>query len=242
MEQDLKRNRLLACLPERCVEGLVRSATRVQLALGDGLYQRDERPRHLYFLTAGIGSVVFNSERGTTVELTTQGNEGLIGWANLLGPGLTQGDCTMQIPGEGYRVSLAVVQHEFDTVPETRQRILEYGQHQVIVANQILACNRLHRAEARFARWLLMVADRIQCDNLPMTQEFMSGMLGTRRTTVAEISSVLARAGAVEGRRGGLRIADRKALERRACECYFILRSRFDALYSHPLRPIDRPS
>lgn len=145
----------------------------------------------------------------------------------------------MQVPGAGYRIPTSVMQREFDNFVETRLRVLEYAQHQSIVANQVLACNRLHRAEARFSRWLLMVSDRIQSDDLPMTQEFMSVMLGTRRTTVAEVAADLARAGAVEGRRGGLRIANRTVLESHACECYHILRSRYRDLYTRPLRRVE---
>jgi CRP-like cAMP-binding protein len=208
----------------------------MDLPLGKPLYLRDEDPRYLYFLTSGIGSVVFNSVRGTTVELSTQGAEGVLGWANLLGPERTPSDASMQVAGAGYRIPLAAIQHEFDTSAETRHRVLEYVQHQSIVANQVVACNRLHRAEARFVRWMLMVSDRIHSDDLPMTQEFMSVMLGTRRTTVTEVSSELARAGAVEGRRGGLRIINRKVLESRVCECYPILRARYDALYRAPVR------
>lgn len=233
-------NRLLAALPEPVVEKLLGAATHVTLPLGADLYQRDELPRFLYFLTSGIGSVVFNSERGTTVELSTLGSEGLIGWDCLLGPAATQGDCTMQIAGEGFRVPIQVMQAQFESSADVRQRILEFGQHQLIVANQVVACNRLHRAEARFARWLLMVSDRIKSNELHMTQEFMSGMLGTRRTTVNEVSAELARSGAVEGRRGALRIIDRDALERHACECYRILRCRLDLLYARPLRPVDK--
>ena len=170
------------------------------------------------------------------MELATEGREGLIGWLNLLGPGTLDGQCGIQVAGAGYRVPASVMQREFDSDPEVRRRILEYAQHQMISANQVLACNRLHRAEARFSRWLLMVADRIQQDDLPMTQEFMSMMLGTRRTTVAEVASDLARVGAVEGRRGGVRIVNRAALERRACECYSNLHSRFVALYKDSMQ------
>ncbi len=178
-----------------------------------------------------MASVVFNSERGTSVEVSMEGNEGLVGWPYLLGPMLSGDDCNMQVAGAGYRIPLQVLQREFDSDSEVRHKLLEYAQHQVAVANQVLACNRLHRAEARFSRWLLMVADRIQSDNLPMTQEFMSVMLGTRRTTVAEVAGDLARAGAIEGRRGGLRIANREALERRACECYRLLQLRYSSLF-----------
>ncbi len=236
MDRNSFGNRLLDALPQRHAERILGAASEVKLPLGSILFERESRPRHIYFPTTGIASIVFYSERGTSVELSTEGNEGLIGWFNLLGPGLLDGGCNIQVGGAGYQVPLAILQREFDDIPEIRQRILEYVQHQMMVANQILACNRLHRAEARFSRWLLMVADRIQSDDLAMTQEFMSMMLGTRRTTVAEVASGLARVGAVEGRRGGLRIADRTALEHRACECYSVLRSRFDALYTRPLR------
>ncbi len=230
-EQGEFENRLLAVLPQSCTQRLLAASVHVDLPLGSLLFQRDARPRFVHFLTAGMASVVFNSERGTSVELSTEGNEGLVGWIYLLGPMLSGGDGTMQVAGTGYRIPLGVLQREFDNVPETRQRILEYIQHQVSVANQVLACNRLHRAEARFSRWLLMVSDRIQSEDLPMTQEFMSVMLGTRRTTVAEVAGELARAGAVEGRRGGLRIVNRAALERRACECYRLLQTRYRSLF-----------
>lgn len=241
MEQTRSKNRLLEVLPGASRERLIAAARYVELPLAAELFRRDERPRFVHFLSAGIGSVVFVSQGGTSVELATEGPEGLIGWTYLLGPGLSQGDCTMQVPGAGYRIPLAAVQREFDDSAETRLRILEYAQHQGIFANQIVACNRLHRAEARFARWLLGVSDRIGTNEINMTQEFMSTMLGTRRTTVAEVCADLARNGATESRRGGLRIVNRAALESHACECYGILRAHFDGLYMEPPRVSGQP-
>lgn len=241
MTNELKiGNRLLDRLPASCTERVLAAATRVELPLGAPVFERDQRPRYLHFLTSGIASVVFNSEQGASVEISTEGNEGLVGWLYLLGPIATQGDCTMQVSGAGYRVPIDVMQREFDGSVESRKLILEYAQYQTIVANQVLACNRLHRADARFARWLLMVSDRIQSDDLPMTQEFMSTMLGTRRTTVAEVAADLARAGAVSGRRGGLRIANRAALEQRACECYAVLSAGYRTLFSSEMATIER--
>ena len=232
MQSNPSSNRLLEALPASCRERLIAASTQVDLPLGTEFYLRDERPRFLYLLTSGIASLVFVSEAGNSVELATQGAEGLVGWPYLLGPQTSQGDCTMQVAGAGFRVPLAAVQREFDQVPEARARILEYVQHQAIFANQIIACNRLHRAEARFARWLLIMADRLHGNEISMTQEFMSGLLGTRRTTVAEVCADLARHGALESRRGGVRILDRPALEKHACECYRILHARFKALYT----------
>lgn len=235
MERLQPTNRLLEALPPACRQRILDAATFVDLAVGRKLYTRDERPRFLYLLTAGMASVVFTSKNGTGIELATLGNEGLVGWGFLFGPALDATDCSIQVNGAGYRVPLASVQREFDTAPETRQRILNYARHQSATAFQLSACNRLHRAEARFARWLLMVGDRLGNDDLAMTQEFMAMMLGTRRTTLAEVCAALGRAGALTGRRGGVRIADRAVLEHHACECYGILRERFDALYGDPL-------
>src|SRR5579875_2036817 len=167
-------NRLLDALPSDCRDRLLAGSVHMDLPLAAELYRRDERPKYLYLLTSGIGSVVFVSESGTSVELATQGREGLIGWLNLLGPYASQGDCTMQVAGAGYRVPLRAMQREFDDSADTRARVLEYAQHQSIFANQVVACNRLHRAEARFARWLLGVADRLGGPEISMTQEFMS--------------------------------------------------------------------
>ena len=237
--QSKGENHLLRALPRDCAERLTAASVYVDLPLATPLFQRDEKPHFLYLLTSGIASVIFTSERGKSVELSTQGNEGLIGCSYLLGPMSEACDCNMQVAGAAYRVPLAVMQRELDDSPDTRQRILEYAQQQSIISSQIAACNRLHRAEARFVRWLLMVSDRLGSNELPMTQEFLSMMLGARRTTVAEVCAELNRARAVEGRRGGLRITNRSVLESRVCECYSILRARSESLYSQPLRVVD---
>ncbi len=243
MTQSRPSNRLLDALPPSCRERLLAVSAHVDLELGEGIFEHGPKPRFLYFLTSGMASVVFSSEAGATVELSAKGREGLLGWVFLLGSASAAYDCQMQVAGAGYRIPLAEMQREFDSAPETRLRVLEYIQHQYGVVSQVAACNRLHRAEARFVRWLLMVSDRIESDELSMTQEFLSMLLGARRTTVAEVCAELARAGAIEGRRGGLRILSRPALEARVCECYGILQPRFHALYQQPLRPLaSRPA
>ena len=229
-----QRNRLLEFLSEPIRERLLAASQLLELPIRMQLYGNEETPRFVHFLTGGVASVVFTSERGTTVELATLGNEGLVGWIFLLGGQSSPMDCMMQVAGEGYRIPLAVVQREFQECDEFRSAVLEYVQHQSILANQIVACNRLHRAEARFARWLLMVQDRVQTDTLHMTQEFFSNMLGTRRTTVVEVAAVLQQGGAIQTRRGVVHILDRKKLEGFACECYPRLKTLLDELYSAP--------
>ena len=225
-------NRLLASLSPAVRERIVAASQLVKLPIRMQLYGNEETPRSVYFLTGGVASVVFTSDRGPTVELSTLGNEGMVGWIFLLGQQPSPMDCMMQVAGDGYCLPLATAQREFNENEEFRSLVLEYVQHQSILANQIVACNRLHRAEARFARWLLMVQDRIQSDSLHMTQEFLSQMLGTRRTTVVEVSAVLQQGGAIETRRGVVRILNRGKLQGFACECYPRLKTLLDDLYS----------
>ena len=157
--------------------------------------------------------MVYTSEHGSTVELATIGDEGVVGWLSLLGPSRDSSDCMMQIGGAGYRIPMKVLLDEFESSAEVRHRVNEFAQHQSLLAYQIVACNRLHQAAARFSRWMLMAQDRIGEDKLPMTQEFLANMLGTRRTTVAEVAGALQRAGAIEYRRGVVRIVSRPLLE-----------------------------
>ena len=228
------QNRLLAMLPPVHRERLLASATPVSLPIRAQLFGDEEVPRYVYLLTSGLASLVFTSERGMTVELSTLGNAGLVGWIFLLGHQITPMNCHIQVEAEGFRLPLSTAVREFRECVEFRDLVLDYVQHQNILANQIVACNRLHRAEARFARWLLMVSDRLQSDTLKMTQEFLSNMLGTRRTTVVEVSAILQQAGAIEARRGAVRIVDRRKLEGFACECYPRLKKLLEELYRKP--------
>jgi CRP-like cAMP-binding protein len=178
-----------------------------------------------------VASIVFTSERGTSIELATIGSEGLVGATFLLGPHTGHADSMMQVGGRGYVTPLKLLEQMFNDSPAFHKAGLEFCQHQTLQGEVIVACNRLHTAEQRFSRWLLMVQDRLQSDTITMTQEFLSNMLGTRRTTVAEVSAELARAGAIENRRGVVHILDRAKLESHACECYALLHELYDSLY-----------
>lgn len=231
----ITQTRFLRAIPRADAERLLRDAQFLDLPLGFQLHQRAERPRHTYLLTAGMVSTVYISEQGNSVELSMLGDEGPVGWLLLLGNLLPVAEATMQVAGAGYRVPFAILQHEFNTCPPVRQRVLELAQQKALSAYQIAACNRLHRAGQRFARWLLTAADRSGNETLHVTQEFLATMLGTRRTTVAEEAGALQRAGAIQYSRGHLRILDRPLLEKYACECYQIVRRQYEQLFETPL-------
>lgn len=113
------------------------------------------------------------------------GNEGMVGSANLLGSFAPVAYCIMQMDGAGYRVGVPDMKRLFDSSSEIRDLVLQSMQHQMLAVSQIAACNRLHNATERLARWLLTASDRIDSNTVHLTQESLSQMLGTRRTTVA---------------------------------------------------------
>jgi CRP-like cAMP-binding protein len=170
---------------------------------------------------------------GGSAETSMIGNEGLVGGVALLGPAPLQAKCFMQIAGTGLRVPLTTMERCLEEVRESRHLVSEFLQSQMIISAQSSACNRLHEAEARLARWLLMLSDRAQSDVLNMTQESIAQMLGTQRSTIAFVAGILQRIGYIQYGRGRVRIADRAGLTTQACECYAVTKRVIDNLYSH---------
>ena len=137
----------------------------------------------------------------------------------------------MQLAGTASRIPLSHFREAFRSSEEIRDGVLEFVQHQSLSVSQIAACNRLHGAEERLARWLLMVRDRTESDTLTLTQEFLAEMLGAQRTTVTMVAGTLQDSGLIEYRRGHVRIVSRENLEDAACDCYQITKRLHGSLY-----------
>ncbi len=195
------------------------------------LFQPHVPADYVHFLTSGVASEVVTVAKGDTAEVNMQGSEGAIGVLDLLGnlPPVVQ--CLMQTNGSAIRVALDDMKRLFGESAEIRGRILESVQQQTLTVNQIAACNRLHLASERLARWLLTASDRVGSDTLGLTQEAVSAMLGTRRTTVALAAGALQRSGMIRYRRGIVKILDRQALTDAACECYRVAGRLVEGLY-----------
>ena len=228
-------NRFLTCLSEESREILMSRCVPVDLPIRFSLFEADQVPLHAFFITSGMASIVTAMEDGGTAEVGIVGVEGLIGGIYLLGPAKVSTSSFMQIAGTGLKISLSDLHKAFRTSGEIRDRILEFYQEQSLTVSQVAGCNRLHEAEERLARWLLMAQDRTQSEILNFTQEFLAMMLGSRRTTVTLIAGALQRAGLIEYSRGRVRILDREKLETAACDCYKIARDLFNNLYAQPL-------
>ena len=224
-------NRLLSALSPASRDILLSKCSPVDLPIKYQLYQAETTPSHAYFMMSGMGSVVTTMEDGMSAEVGVVGCEGLVGSLQLLGPAKTSTESFVQIAGSALKMPHSELRKAFRSSEEIRFRILEFHQEELIMARQIAGCNRLHNAEERLARWLLMAQDRIGSERLELTQEFLAMMLGSRRTTVTLVASTLQRAGLIEYSRGRLTILDRKRMEATACDCYQISKSLLDGLY-----------
>ena len=229
-----RTNLLLDSLSEESRSRILKVATRMLLPVRTSLQAQEEQPRYMYFLDAGVSSVVVNLEEGGTAETSLIGREGVSSPLALLGSSLSPTECFMQVGGSGYRIPFEDLRRFFLESEEIRSRILECIQQQAMTTSQLAACNKLHDAEARLARWMLMIVDRTGETTFQLTQEFLAQMLGTRRTTVALVAGTLQRAGFVEYSRGKVNILSRENLETVACDCYTVTRRLLLALYTNP--------
>lgn len=228
-------NRLLDSLSPATRNRILAVGRHVPLPVRETLIEPGEAIRYAYFQTSGITSVVIELMDGGSAEVALIGREGLVGALHLLGPAVSPARCFVQVDGDGYRVPFAEMRVLFLESEEFRGRVLELVQQQILTASQLVACNRLHETEARLARWLLMVQDRVQADTLNLTQEFLAQMLGTQRTTVVMAAGAFQRSGLITYSRGRITILSRELLVEAACDCSKVIHQHYADLYQKPM-------
>jgi CRP-like cAMP-binding protein len=224
------RNRLLAALPPRDLDRLLDELRPVSLPKKRVLYAVGAPLDHVFFIEEGLASVLTTMEDGATSEVGMVGPEGIIGASALLGGRHSGQHIVMQLPGTALRIGAASCKRVFDDSPGVRKVILRFVEDLLNLSAQTAACNRLHSVEQRCARWLLMASDRVGSNVLGLTQEFLSAMLGVRRSGVSEAAAELRRSGLIRYRRGEITLVDRAGLEDAACECYAADRQRIERL------------
>ena len=223
-------NRLLAALPVEEYQRLIPHMERVSLPFQKVLYEPTEPIRHVYFPHQGIVSLVATMLNGSTVEVGLVGNEGMVGIPVFLGGNTTTNRSFVQVAGDGTRMESLRLLAEFNRGGALQKLLLRYMQALHTQVSQTAACNRIHPVEARLARWLLMVSDRMESDQFELTQEFIAQMLGTRRAGVTVAAGTLQQAGMLRYSRGRITILDRKAMDATACECYRTTKDEEDRL------------
>jgi CRP-like cAMP-binding protein len=225
-------NLLFATLSPSYREYLLAKLKPVSLPVRTVLYEPDEVPKYAHFMTSGIASIVSSMSDGASAEVGVWGREGLVESFHLLGGARIPTRCFIQMEGTALRMPYTELQKEFQQSDEFRQSVLQCVQTQGFILGQLAACNRLHEAEQRLSRWLLMVRDRVESETYYLTQEFLANMLGARRTTVTAAAGTLQRKGLIKYTRGRIHIVDQRGLENSACECYATVRNLFLSFYA----------
>lgn len=183
---------------------------------------------HIYFVEAGMASMTTTFRDGSQVEVGMFGYESIIGVSGLMGTKRALNRVYTQIEGHGYSSPLAAARAEFLRGGQFQSLALRYVQAQLVQAIQSAGCNATHSFEQRLARWLLICADRAHRDKFRMSQEFLSDMLGSTRSTVSITATQLKHERLIDYNRGVIRILDVPGLEKRACECYQVIKDHLD--------------
>jgi CRP-like cAMP-binding protein len=228
----LPGNRLLAALPPEILQQLVPELETVPIRNKEVVQPIGRPAEHVYFPQSGMGSIVIHMKGGMNIEAATIGNEGMLGVSYVLGDALATEETMIQLPGEASRLRVRVLRAEFDRDERLRMLLLRYSQLLTGQIAQGSGCNRAHPLEGRCARWLLSTHDRVAGDQFPLTQEFLAIMLGVRRAGVSVAQHALQQDGLIQYTRGQVTILDRAGLEEVACECYGVIRERFDRFFA----------
>ena len=223
-------NRLLAALPREDYQRLCLYLEPVELPQHKILYHAGENYDYAYFPSHSIVSTVAIMEDGSTTEIGVIGNEGMVGLPIVLDTSYTNSTAIVQVGNGGYRISAKELQKEINRQGALKRLLMRYIQARIIQLGQTAACNRHHNLEQRFARWLLTVRDNIQKDEFQLTQEFISQMLGVRRTGVTEVAHKFQKAGIIHYKRGLIHIDSQEKLEAHTCECYWLIAKEFSRL------------
>jgi len=225
-------NRLLAALPDAEYQRLIPHLEHVSLSLKQVLYEVGEPIEYVYFPHQSIVSALSTMEDGSMVEVGLVGNDGIVGIPAALGDNITATTAMVQVPDSAMRMKASLLKSEFQRGGSLQSLLLRYMQAQHAFVSQNAACNRLHYLEGRLARWLLLVCDRVKSNELPLTHEFMSQMLGVRRAGVTEAANMLQQSGLIRYTRGKITILNREELEATSCECYEIIKGEYARLLS----------
>lgn len=223
-----RRNRLLATLPAEAYEQLQPALEQVTLSFKQTLQEPNVPLSHVYFPLSGVVSMLVVLEDETSIEVATVGNEGMVGLPLFLGSDTMPTKAMVQIPGEAVRMSSQTFKQALAHLEPLRDILQRYTQALFMLVAQSAACNQVHDISQRCARWLLMTQDRVGANEFPLTQEFLSQMLGVRRAGVSEVASELQQAGLIRYHRGMITIVDQEGLQAHSCQCYRIIKEEFE--------------
>jgi CRP-like cAMP-binding protein len=225
-----RNNGLIAVLPQPVQERWLSQLELADMRLGQVMYESGATLSHVYFPITAIVSLLYVMENGASAEIAIVGNEGLVGISLFMGGGSTPSRAVVQSAGYGFRLKAEALNEEFNHAGPVLHLMLRYTQALITQMAQTAVCNRHHSLDQQLCRWLLLSLDRLQGDELVMTQELIANMLGVRREGVTESAVKLQKAGLIRYFRGHITVLNRAGLEIRTCECYSVVKREYDRL------------
>lgn len=217
-------NKLLASLPRLDFDALIQRHAVMELPQGAIVCEAGDEASEVLFPISGMISLVVVLKNGKGIETATVGKEGAVSAMAGFGIYVSQVRAVVQITGSALRVPAAAFRKLVTASPAIGDLCMRYNETLLVQARIAAACNALHAVEARFCRWLLQTGDRAGPGKITLTQEFLSEMLGVRRTSVTDVARRLSEAGIITYSRGVITVLDRKRLKELSCECYETMR------------------
>jgi CRP-like cAMP-binding protein len=230
-----EQNHLLAALTAEDLARLQPDLELIPMPLGWALYESGGHMNYLYFPTTSIVSLLYVMENGAPAEIAITGNCGLIGISLFMGGETTPSRAVVQSAGYGYRLKASVAKREFALGSNLQHLALRFTQALITQMAQTAVCNRHHAVDQQLCRWLLLSLDRLNSNELLMTQELIANMLGVRREGVTEAAGHLQADGLIHYSRGHIKVLDRAKLEKRVCECYAVVKKEYDRLIPYTI-------
>jgi CRP-like cAMP-binding protein len=235
---DAQSNQLLGALETASRKRIEPHLEPIKFKLGDVVCEAGGLLKHAYFPQGSVLSLLTVLEEGSAIETANIGREGAFGLFAAMYSRVSFNRCLIQLEGSMVRCPIELLRSEFEHSEHVRDLFVSYSETLLAQVQQTVACNALHTTEERVSRWLLMMHDRAEGEALPYTHEFLSHMLGANRKSVTLTALSLQTAGLISYHRGKIQVLDRPGLEKASCECYAIVRERFDAFLTPPLTAV----
>jgi CRP-like cAMP-binding protein len=227
-------NRLLGALETASRTRIDPHLEPIELELGAVVCEAGGLLKHAYFPQGSVLSLLTVLENGSAIETANIGREGAFGLFAAMYSRTSFNRCLVQLEGAMVRCPIQLLQSEFERGEHVRDLFVSYSETLLSQVQQTVACNAMHTTEEKMCRWLLMMHDRAEGEALPYTHEFLSHMLGANRKTVTLAAQSMQMAGLISYHRGKIRVLNRPGLEKASCECYAVVRERFDAFLTPP--------
>lgn len=223
--EDINENLLLAALAEDCLDRLLPELKQVVMPPGEILHNFNEALTDIYFPDRNtVVSLLCRTDEQEDVEVGLCGNEGAVGIAGLFGVDTTSHQNLVQVPGRGFRLGMSAARYEFRRGACFQELLLKFEHSLFIQISQTALCNLIHSDEERLARWLLLSADRIEADQLPLPRALLAKLLGRSPARASLTARLLESAGMIRYKGEELIISDRESLEGTTCSCYWVAR------------------